>query len=65
MSKNPNNLKFFPEAELPVEESRAEHSGCLRIGNYLVIQKLLRETLLDRMVANLYQGADRGGSNNY
>ena len=54
MYPNPNYLKFFPEAELPVEEGRAERSGCLRIGNYLVIQKLLRETLLDRMVGNLY-----------
>ena len=54
MYPNPNYLKYFPEAELPVEESRAERSGCLRIGNYLVIQKLLRETLLDRMVSNLY-----------
>ncbi len=59
MYPNPNYLKYFPEAELPVEESRAERSGCLRIGNYLVIQKLLRETLLDRMVANLY-GDPRG-----
>ena len=59
MYPNPNYLKYFPEAELPVEENRAERSGCLRIGNYLVIQKLLRETLLDRMVANLY-GDPRG-----
>ena len=61
MYPNPNYLKYFPEAELPVEESRAERSGCLRIGNYLVIQKLLRETLLDRMVANLY-GDPRGSA---
>ena len=59
MYPNPNYLKFFPEAELPVDEGRAERSGCLRIGNYLVIQKLLHETLLDRMVANLY-GDPRG-----
>lgn len=59
MYPNPNYLKFFPEAELPLDEGRAERSGCLRIGNYLVIQKLLHETLLDRMVANLY-GDPRG-----
>ena len=59
MYPNPNYLKYFPEAELPVEENRAERSGCLRIGNYLVIQKMFRETLLDRMVANLY-GDPRG-----
>lgn len=59
MYPNPNYLRFFPEAELPLDEGRAERSGCLRIGNYLVIQKLLHETLLDRMVANLY-GDPRG-----
>ncbi len=59
MYPNPNYLKYFPEAELPIEESRAARSGCLRIGNYLVIQKMLQETHLDQIVQGIY-GDSRG-----
>lgn len=59
MYPNPNFLKYFPEAKFPLEDNRAERSGCLRIGNYLVIRKLLRQTRLLPIVESLY-GDPRG-----
>ena len=42
MIPNSNYLKFFPDAELPVELPESVRSGCLRIGSYLVIKKVIR-----------------------
>ena len=41
MQPNQNFLKFFPDAELPEEKDRTVRSSCLRIGDYVVIRKIL------------------------
>ena len=53
MYPNPNFLKYFPDAELPVDKGVDNRSGCLRIGNYIVLKKLFAETMLDRMIRGL------------
>ena len=41
MIPNTNYLKFFPDAELPEELPVSTRSGCLKIGSYLVIKKVI------------------------
>lgn len=53
MYPNPNYLKYFPDAELPADKGRDDRSGCLRVGNYIVLKKLFKETMLDKMIRNL------------
>ena len=53
MYPNPNFLKYFPDVELPVDKGANNRSGCLRIGNYIVLKKLFAETMLDRMIRGL------------
>ena len=59
MYPNPNFLTYFPDAELPKEQSRDERSSCLRIGPFLVIEKLMMETMLDKIISGIYND-DRG-----
>ena len=41
MYPNTNYLKFFPEAELPDELPVSVRCGCLKIGDYLVIKRVI------------------------
>ena len=59
MYPNANYLKYFPAAELPVERKPAYRSGCLRIGTFLIIRKIISETRLGELLGNL-MGKDRG-----
>ena len=43
MQPNENFLKFFPEVELPEERDRTGRSCCLRIGTWIIIQKVINE----------------------
>lgn len=43
MVPNQNFLTYFPEVELPDEKFNSNRSSCLRIGAYLIIQKILDE----------------------
>jgi len=60
MYPNPNFLKYFPDAELPVDEGHAERSSCLRIGAYLVIQKIAMESFLEKIISGIYNHDERG-----
>lgn len=59
MHPNPNFLKYFPEVELPGEESPANRSSCLRVGAFIAIQKLIMEYGLDDMIERII-GKDGG-----
>ena len=59
MFPNANFLKFFPDAEMPVKGNRTDRSCCLRIGAFLVIQKIIEEYKLDDMAKRLI-GRDSG-----
>lgn len=59
MYPNPNFLTFFPDAELPGDEGRTDRSSCLRIGTFMVLEKLMTESMLDKIVSGIYND-DRG-----
>jgi len=59
MLPNPNFLKFFPDTELPEPLNREERSSCLRIGTFLIIQKIIEEYKLDEILFRLF-GKDSG-----
>ena len=59
MYTNPNFLTDFSDAELPEDQGRDARGSCLRIGTWFVIEKLMMESLLDRIISDLY-GDDRG-----
>ena len=43
MYPNHNFLRFFPEIDLPDEKSETYRSGCLRIGAYAVLSRIVAE----------------------
>ncbi|NCC11381.1 MAG: transposase [Bacteroidia bacterium] len=59
MYPNANYLKFYPDAEFPKERDRSTRSSCLRIGSFLVVQKIIKEYGLDEMLARII-GRDSG-----
>ena len=55
MYPNPNFLTYFPDVELPHEREHNDRSSCLHIGTYIVIQKLIVESMVDRIVGDIYK----------
>lgn len=60
MQPNQNYLKFFPEVELPEEKERTLRSSCLRVGTYIVLQKLFRESGIPEMLSQYFSEKDLG-----
>ena len=60
MYPNPNYLTYFPDAELPTDQGRDDRSSCLRVGAWIVLEKLIRESLVDKLIQNIYE--DERGS---
>lgn len=56
---NEKFLKFFPRELLPSEKDGQIRSGCLHIGAFLVIRKVVTDYHLDEMVARII-GKDAG-----
>ena len=54
MYPNPNFLTYFPDAELPDDLGRDVRSSCLRIGTWLVIEKLMMESMVDKIISSIY-----------
>ena len=52
MQPNQNYLKYFPEAKLPGKMDRTYRSSCLRIGDYVVIRKILEEYRLPDILSH-------------
>lgn len=59
MYPNEKFLKFFPRELLPSEKEGRYRSGCLHIGPYLVIRKIIADYKLDEIVARII-GKDAG-----
>lgn len=55
MYPNPNFMKYFPDAEIPTDEGKTDRSSCLRIGTHLVLEKLVKESCLDKIIRGIYQ----------
>jgi len=53
MYPNANFLKYFPHVQLPDVKGYVFRSGCLRIGAYLVIRKLIAAYRLDEVLEQL------------
>ncbi len=60
MQPNQNYLKFFPEVELPEEKDRTLRSSCLRVGTYIVLQKLMRDSEIPGILSQYFNEKDRG-----
>ena len=56
---NEKFLKFFPREMLPVERNNQFRSGCIHIGAYIVIRKIISDYKLDEMIARII-GRDAG-----
>jgi transposase len=54
MIPNEAFLKYFPDVVLSGMEDRADRSGCLRIGTYAVIHKIIRDYTLDEMLGRFF-----------
>lgn len=54
MQPNQNYLKYFPEVELPEEKDRTLRSSCLRVGTYIILQKLFRESKIPEMLSKYF-----------
>ena len=59
MYPNEKFLKFFPRELLPMEKDTQYRSGCLHIGPFLVIRKIISEYHLDEMITRII-GQDAG-----
>ena len=59
MIPNGNYLKFFPDIELPEELPASSRSGCLKIGAWLVIKKVIEHYKLDEQISSII-GKDSG-----
>lgn len=59
MYPNENYLKYFPQESIPEECRPPYRSGCLRIGAFLIIRKVISECRLDELMLNLL-GKDCG-----
>ena len=60
MQPNRNFLLYFPDAELPEEYNRTDRSSCLRIGDYIVIRKIMEEYGLREIIGHYIHGKDLG-----
>lgn len=60
MVPNQNFLTYFPEVELPEEKFNANRSSCLRIGAYIVIQRILDEYKIPEILGNYFGIKDLG-----
>ena len=56
---NEKFLKFFPRELLPFEKDGRFRSGCIHIGAFVVIRKIISEYQLDEMIARIV-GKDAG-----
>ena len=59
MFPNEKFLRFFPRELLPAEKDGRIRSGCLHIGAFLVIRKIISDYKLDEMIARIV-GRDAG-----
>ncbi len=59
MYPNTNFIRYFPDVELPDSKDDLSRSGCLRIGAFIVIQRVMAEYHLDEITSRLI-GKDSG-----
>lgn len=60
MEPNENFLKYFPEVDLPEERYDSNRSSCLRIGAYIIIQQMMKETGIPELLREYFNDRDLG-----
>ena len=60
MQPNQNYLTYFPEADLPEEKFDSDRSSCLKIGSYLVINKVLNEYGIPELLGRQFDPKETG-----
>ncbi len=60
MQPNQNFLKYFPDAELPEGKDRTSRSGCLQIGAWLVIRKIIDDYKLPELLGEYFSSREVG-----
>jgi len=60
MEPNENFLKYFPEVDLPEERYDSNRSSCLRIGAYIIIQQMMKETGIPELLSEYFNDRDLG-----
>ena len=60
MIPNENFLKYFGDIELPELKRDASRSGCLRIGSFLVIRKIMERYELPQILTKYFGAKDCG-----
>lgn len=53
MYPNPNFIKYFPEIGMPEEKDFKDYSSCIKVGNYIVIKKLLEESNIKELIETI------------
>ena len=59
MYPNENFLRFFPEIDMPEEKEESRRSGCIHIGTYAVLSRIVAEYHLDVLIDRII-GRDSG-----
>lgn len=49
-------LSYFQDEEIEEQDDRAKRSCCLRIGTYIVIKKIIKESGLDAVLQTIFHG---------
>ena len=60
MIPNGNYLKYFPDAELPEELPASSRSGCMKIGAWLVIKKVIQHYKLEERLSEIVGDKNSG-----
>ena len=60
MWPNQNYMKYFPGTILPEKLNRSTRSGCLRVGAYIVIRKLIEQAGISGIIKNYFNQKDLG-----
>lgn len=60
MIPNEKFLKYFPEIELPEEKFNSNRSSCLRIGAYIIVQRILDEYKIPELLASYFDHKELG-----
>lgn len=57
---NQTFLNYFPNAEMPISESRTTRSSCLRAGTFIVLRKIIRDYKLEETLGLYFKPRDLG-----
>ena len=60
MQPNENFLKHFPDTVLPEEKDRTERSCCLRIGNWIIMEKIIKDYKLSELLGDKLSDTEVG-----